>query len=552
LPLPSTPKARREGRREKLFPSFTRVEKVPLRCAQKVTTHLRLAEESLPGILMRDSLCALIRAFRTPVSSETRQLLQSAWERLPEHLRTPHQFLGRQYAGCGATIGAMPRCDFACRGCYLGAEANSSPALSVEEIKEQLRRLRAWLGEGGNVQLTDGEVMLRPETEVIALIRYARAIGLVPMLMTHGDRFRRRPELLARLMVEGGLTEVSLHIDTTQRGRRGQAYKQATREEALLPLRDEFAELIRHARRETDLTLDAATTFTVTRENLAGVSVVMNWLCRNADAFKMISFQPIAQVGRTEEGLGGSVTADDVWARIAEGLSGDAAEGERRLQHKGWLGHPDCSRFVQGVVICRPGRRPQFHPLFRSDDPQDQAAIHGLMTRFGGLTFRLDTRWQAAARLAGVLTADPGFLLSTVLPFLLRWPRRGDSAQPLHLVWRWLWGTVSVHYLNIVSHHFMSPAELTTPRGQERLTLCAFRVPVGDRMVSMCEVNAGGIRERYYAALRAPRRPVEMMVAGGMSSVKGATHEGHTEESDDVTDDLLNDLNRRVTQRAGE
>jgi len=496
---------------------------------------------------LRDAFRSFFDAFRFPVSSETKQLLQSAWERLPEHLRTPNQFLGRQYAGCGATIGAMPRCDFACRGCYLGAEANSSPALSVEEIKEQLRRLRAWLGEDRNVQLTDGEVILRPEAEVIALIRYARTIGLVPMLMTHGDLFRRRPELLTRLMVEGGLTEVSLHIDTTQRGRRGQVYKHATREEALLPLRDEFAEMIRHARRETRLTLDAATTFTVTRENLAGVSVVMNWLCRNADAFKLISFQPIAQVGRTEEGLGGSVTADDVWARIAEGLSGDAAEGERLLQHEGWLGHPDCSQFVQGVVVRQPGECPRFHPLFRSDNPQDQAVIQEWMARFGGLTCRLDTKWQAAARLAGVLSEDPGFLLGTVFPFLLRWPRRCDSAHPMCFVWRWLRGVTTVHYLNIVSHHFMSQVELATPRGQERLALCAFQVPVGERMVSMCEVNAGGIRERYYAALRAPRRPVEMMAAGGMSPVKGATHEGHAEESDDVTDNLLGDLNRRVT-----
>src|SRR5215470_6250060 len=109
---------------------------------------------------MRESLRSLSRAFRTPVSSETRQCLQIAWERLPQHLRTPNQFLGRQYAGCGATIGAMPRCDFACRGCYLGAEANHIPALSVEELKAQLRQIRAWLGEGGNVQLTDGEVIL--------------------------------------------------------------------------------------------------------------------------------------------------------------------------------------------------------------------------------------------------------------------------------------------------------------------------------------------------------------------------------------------------------
>jgi hypothetical protein len=480
---------------------------------------------------MRDSVPSLFRAFRSPVSSETRRLLKMAWERLPQHVRTPNQFLGRQYAGCGATIGAMPRCDFACRGCYLGAEANHIPAQSVEEVKSQLRRIRAWLGVGGNVQLTDGEVTLRPEPEVIELVRSARALGLVPMLMTHGDALRRKPGLLQRLMMEGGLTEISIHIDTTQHGRRGPAYKYAIREEELLPLREEFAAMIRAARRETGLTLDAATTFTVTRENLVGVPVVVRWLCRNADAFKMISFQPVAQVGRTDDGLGGSVTAEEVWARIAEGLYGDAVQAERLLQHKGWLGHPDCSRFVQGVTVCQPDEPPVFHPLFRSDDPRDQAVIHGLMKRFGGLTFRLDTKWQAAARLAGVLTQTPWFLLCTVVPFLLRWPQHFDPAHPLRLVWRWLRGTATVHYLNIVSHHFMSPAELTTPSGQERLTLCAFRVPVGDRMVSMCEVNAGGVRERYYAALRASRRSPGMTTVGGAYPVKGATREEQLEES---------------------
>jgi hypothetical protein len=69
----------------------------------------------------------LLDAARAPVPAETRRLLAAAWARVPDALRTPRQFLGRQYAGCGATIGTMPRCDFACRGCYLGADANRVP-----------------------------------------------------------------------------------------------------------------------------------------------------------------------------------------------------------------------------------------------------------------------------------------------------------------------------------------------------------------------------------------------------------------------------------------
>jgi hypothetical protein len=210
-------------------------------------------------------LARLLRLVRAPVAADTRQRLAAAWARVPPHLRTLNQFLGRQYAGCGATIGAMPRCDFACRGCYLGPGANRVPPEPVDAVARQLDRLRAWLGEGGNVQLTDGEVLLRPEAEVIALVRHARAIGLVPMLMTHGDAFRRDPDLLPRLMTAGGLTEISVHVDTTQRGRDGAAYRHATREAELMPLRDELAALIRRARRRTGRRLEAATTMTVTR-----------------------------------------------------------------------------------------------------------------------------------------------------------------------------------------------------------------------------------------------------------------------------------------------
>jgi hypothetical protein len=35
-----------------------------------------------------------------------------------------------------------------------------------------------------------------------------------------------------------------------------------------------------------------------------------------------------------------------------------------------------------------------------------------------------------------------------------------------------------------------------------------FKVPIGDELVSMCEVNALGGRDRYYESLRAaPRSP---------------------------------------------
>jgi hypothetical protein len=320
------------------------------------------------------------------------------------------------------------------------------------------------------------------------------------MLMTHGDAFRCRPALLPRLMCEGGLTEVSIHIDSTQRGRKGAAYRQATTEAELLPLRDEFARLIRRVRRETGRPLDVASTFTVTRDNLHEIPLVLRWMQSNADAFKMISFQPAAQVGRTRAELGGKVSVEELWAAIARSILGRRAEAAQLRAVEGWLGHPDCSRFVQGVVVSEPGREPIFHPLI-ADDPVEQEAVQALLPAIGGLTFRLDDRARAAARLLGLVARWPRLLAWHVPRLVMRWARRLSPEGPGRLAWRWLRGDVRFHYLNVVSHHFMSADELRSASGRERAALCVFQVPVGDRLVSMCEANALGIRDRYYEAL---------------------------------------------------
>jgi hypothetical protein len=465
--------------------------------------------------MIRD-VASWVDAFRTPISADTRARLDDAWRRLPQKYKTPNQFLGRQYAGCGATIGAMPRCDFACRGCYLGEEANRVLPAPLTQIKRQLDAIREWLGHGGNVQLTDGEVTLRSAAELVELIRHARGIGLAPMLMTHGDSFRRDPELLPRLVSEGGLGEVCIHVDTTQRGRSGAAFRRPREERDLIPLRDEFAAMIRRVRRETGRPLEVATTFTVTAANLDQVPLVMRWMCSNADAFKMISFQPAADVGRTVPGLGDAVTVEKLWRRIAEGLCGREDAAEDLLRGEGWLGHPDCSRFVQGAVVRDRGAPPVYHPLFRRDDVIEQRVLARLVAELGGLTFRLDDRAQAIARGLGLAVRSPGLIALEVPRLLAHWLRRAAPRDPIGFAWRWLRAEARVDYLNVVSHHFMSAGDLGTPRGRERVELCAFQVPIDDRLMSMCEVNALGARERYYRAIGArgpqgnpPPRPIQ-------------------------------------------
>ena len=404
--------------------------------------------------------------------------LAAAWATLPPALRTPTQFLGRQYAGCAATIGAMPRCDFTCTGCYLGEDANRSRPRALDELKEQIRHAREWLGPAGNLQLTDGELTLRAEADLIELIAYSRQVGLVPMLMTHGETFRRKPGLLDRLVRDGGLTEISIHVDTTMRGRRD-GYRHARTEADLDGLRSEFAELIRAVRRRTGRRLEAASTVTVTRQNLDGVPGVVRWFLRHPGAFKMVSFQPLAAVGRTDGALEG-VTVEALWARIAEGVSDpEIARGE------GFLGHPGCSRFVQGLIGG--GQvAPRFVPLYQRDRPQEMALVSETLDRFGGTSFRLDDRPTALRRAARLGRRHARFLARRLLPHAARVWFRARSLRP--------------HYFCIVSHHFMSAVQIATPLGQERLAACAFRVPIAGRMEPMCAVNALGLRERFYDA----------------------------------------------------
>lgn len=448
------------------------------------------------------TLADLWHRFRHPVDPEARQSLAAIWDGIAPELQTENQMFGRHEEGCGATIGVMPRCDFACRGCYLAADANRTPAMELEPVKAQMRALRQRLGPAGNLQLTDGEVTLRPIEEVIELLRYARAIGLIPMLMTHGDSFRRNPGLLETLMTEGGLEEVSVHIDTTQRGRRGAAYKYASREAELMPLRAEFAEMVRNARRATGLGLRVATTVTVTPQNIGEVADIVAWIQHNADVFRMVGFMPVADVGRTEADIG-RVDVDALWREIARGLNVEPENRDRLAENQWWMGHPGCSRFVIGASVRQPARPPQYLALSVNSSEPDRQLFQAVFDRWAGATFRADRPTEALARLAGMMFQAPGFFAWTLPRTAWHWLRRLDRRNPLALGWRVLTGTAQIDRLMIASHHFMSTAELATAEGRERLHHCAFMVPVNGELKSMCEVNATGLRDRVYADIAA-------------------------------------------------
>lgn len=450
-------------------------------------------------------LSRMWQAFRHPVHPENRRNLQHLAQRLPPKFQTQQQMYGLHGEGCAATMGSMPRCDFACRGCYLGAEANQVPAQPLDEIKAQMRVLRHQVGRWGNLQLTDGEMTLRPAADLIELLRYAREIELLPMLMTHGDAFRRQPGLLEEL-VRGGLREVSIHVDTTQRGRRGDAYRFATTEEQLNPLRDEFAAMVRDVRQRTGLPLRAATTMTITEDNLGGVAAVSAWMVRNADAFCLISFQPVAQVGRTEEGLGGGVGVDELWREVARGVYGEGSDGAPLDRGTFHLGHPGCTKYVTGAVVSDDGGR-RYLPVRDLQHRRSEERVMGFFRRWGGITFRQDRGLEIPARVLGMVLQTPWFFLRNTLPYAAWWLRRIDGRSAFrglrHLITR----RKKVHGLMFCSHHFMSREEIETPIGRERLDLCIFHTAVGDRIVPMCEANALGVRDQYYEDLKLGKTP---------------------------------------------
>ena len=443
--------------------------------------------------------------FRDPATAEKRAILAQRWSGLDPALRLPGQGLGQKATGCGATIGVQPRCDFACTGCYLGHEANAVPALPAAAVLRQLDELRRWLGPKSNVQITDGEVTLRPVEELTEILRYARSIGVIPMLMTHGDALRRRPGLLERLMAEGGLTEISIHVDITQRGRNG--YRVPKSELELAPLRDEFAAMVRAARRRTGRALRAAMTLTVTRDNLPQIADVVRWLIRNRDAFSLASFQPLAPVGRTRKDQQG-VTADALWREIGQATAdfGLTLDGTGPMH----FGHTECTRFVPLLALQKPGEEPRLFRAIRNA-PEDVAIMreffaHGL----GGVAFRDDRPLEKAARFLGMVRIAPAWLLGRAR----RWAdgrfRREAGISLPRLAVETLRGRLRFDGITLTSHHFMSPEEVRSPVGRERLAACVFRLPYKGEMVPMCRMNADGVRERFYAEILAGGRPASV------------------------------------------
>lgn len=441
-------------------------------------------EDGQRGLLRRS-----LDAFLNPVLPEERQAAARARERLPGALRGPEladQVLGVASGGCAATYGVHEGCNFACTACYLAGEANGTPPLPFEEVREQLDRIRLELGPAGNVQITAGEVTLLPVEELIRIVRHCVQIGLSPMLMTNGQIILQDPGYLERLVVEAGLEKIAIHIDTTQRGRAGMRVPRSERE--LNPVREAFRELILETRRRTGRALHAAHTVTVDDDNLAEVADLVRWVLEQGSAFRMISFQPVADIGRTVS----SAAADarqQVWRQICAGL------GVTADPHTFYLGDPRCSSIHMSIVV-NTARGADVVEVVRQDRRLDRwffrRLLHGGL---GGFSPDGEPRLLNLARLLGRLVRHPRYLVD--IPFystyrlFTEWRTVARLLRDVVLLRRW-----SVRPFIVVVHHFMDEELLATDEGRQRMAACAFRAPIDGQMISMCALNGSGLRRR--------------------------------------------------------
>jgi hypothetical protein len=446
---------------------------------------------------------ARFQAFLHPLHGEKQRVLQERWATLPAELKTPNQISGRHLTHCGFTLGAS-YCSFHCTHCYLPKNANEVPIPSLSEMKEQIDANRRFQGPGGGLQITGGDVAdaywrAGRQDELVEVIRYAYSVGLVPMLMTHGQTLIEQPQFLERLMIEGGLRQVAVHIDITQAGRHGFPIGRIKSEGDLHPVREAFTDLGWRLREKTGLPLEFAHNCTVARKNIDGVPEIIRWVLaepRRSQLWRMLSFQPEADTGRTifsQE----PITPELVWEKICEGT-------QRPLRRDASIfGHPDCNSWASILVSQRTG---EYCPLL-PDDPQWDALFGRVMERIGGLSLVNDDAGTPPFRLLGVLVQNP--VLAVQLAGRIA-SHLGSGKLPRTMLSAVARG--EVHTLGIGMHNFMDAAMVsrapTDATIQSRLDSCVFKGAVKQdgewTAVPMCKMNEAKWSEVYARRLQDP------------------------------------------------
>jgi len=430
------------------------------------------------------------KAFLRPIDPEKQALLRERWESLPAELRTPNQVSGRHLTHCSFTTGAS-YCSFHCTHCYLPKNANQVPMPSLAQMKEQIDANRRFQGPGGGLQITGGDVAdayfkTGRQDELVEIVRYAVGVGLVPMLMTHGQTLLEHPEFLEKLMLVGGLRQIAVHIDMTQAGRHGYPIAQVKSETDLHPVREAFTRLAIDLRRKTGLPVEFAHNCTVTERNIQDVPEVLRWFIADAERTRIwrnISFLPEANTGRTRISKH-PVTPEQVWGKICEGA------GIRLERDVAIFGHPDCNNGAF-LLIARPSGR------VISALPRDEKArglLWEALSIVGAISTMADDEGTLPYRIGGALVRHPSLalrLFSQAIALMV------TGEIPAEFVRALLRGRAQT--INTGTHNFMDASRVANavndPITKKRLEACVFKGAVKNRgtgkweAVPMCAMN---------------------------------------------------------------
>jgi rSAM/selenodomain-associated transferase 2 len=450
-------------------------------------------------------------AFRRPIDDEKAGILRERWEALPPELQTANQISGRHLTHCGFILGAS-YCSFHCTHCYLPKNANLVPIPSLAEMKEQIDANRRFQGPGGGLQITGGDVAdaywrSGRADELVEIIRYAYQVGLVPMLMTHGQTLLDQPQFLESLVVEGGLRQVSVHIDLTQAGRRGYPIQRIKSESDLHPVREAFTQLARDIRKRTGAPLEYALSFTVTQDNVDEVPEVIRWYLADPERtriWRMLSFQPEADTGRTIFSKQ-RATPEFVWRKICEGTG-------LPLEKNGTnFGHPDCNSWASILISRRTGK---YIPLLPTDR-ETKRLLGEILEKIGGLSLMMDDAGTTPWRIAGLLARHPSLAIRAAfhLTALI-----AAGRIPLEMFVDLVRGRA--HTLGVGTHNFMDAAQVARsefdPIVKARLDSCVFKGAVKENgewhAVPMCRMNQQKWSEIYDERLRDPKLMGERQV----------------------------------------
>lgn len=361
------------------------------------------------------------------------------------------QMGGRWPTGCVA-LEITQRCNLDCTLCYLSEHSEAVHDLPLEEVFRRIELIHQYYGRNTDVQITGGDPTLRKREELAAIVRKVRELGMRPTLMTNGIRASRA---LLEDLAAAGLSDVSFHVDTTQR------IKGYASEIALNARRQAYIERVQ------GLPLSVFFTITVHQGNWHEIPDLVRFFKTHAGAVRTVSFQLAADTGRGVHGARGeAITLESVARQIAAGA------GTQINFQASVIGHPACNRY--GMCIEANGKL--------VDAFDDSPFIARMQSATAHLALHRNDAKAVVKRFLRWLAMHPAYLFPAA-----GWAARKAWSMRKDLIA----ARGRINTMSFIIHDFMDSRGLE----RDRINACVFKVMTAGGPISMCMHNAK--RDRF-------------------------------------------------------